>query len=149
MDRGTTVRHPQHWLMTGLFFAALAVICLGIAFKPATPMTGRFAFVLVVVAIVGFGQHAVRAGIDVDETGLTVRGFVGRPQTVAWSEVEGFEFRPYAGGGVYVAALLTDGRQLTTRGLIFKRPSARAAGEAIDTLDAWLTRWGSPGRGGP
>ena len=143
------LRNPRFWLMTALFYAFVGLVCVGIVLKPATPPAGRVAFSLVVVAIVAFGAHAFRAGIEVDDTGLTVRRLIGRRESVEWSSIDRVEFRPFRSGGVFVAPVLRDGRALTTRGLIFKRPSTAAANDAVDLLDSYLRRWGSPGRDGP
>ncbi len=136
------LRNLQFWTMTVLFYAAICVVCVGMVFGPRTPPAGRVAVGLFVLAVVAFGLHAVRAGIEVDDAGLTVRRWVGRREFAEWSAVERVEFRPFPNGGVYVAPVLHDGRALTTRGLIFKRPSNPAAGHAIDTIQWYLDRAG-------
>ncbi len=58
-----------------------------------------------------------RAGVRIDDDGITVRRYRGSAEAVSWDEVDRFEPVPNGNGGAYIAVVLKCGPRLTTQGL--------------------------------
>lgn len=112
--------------LAGLFLVFVDPLRHGALDGPLRPLLG--------LAWLGFGAIAglgARAGLIVDQEGITVRPRYGRSKHFAWDEIEEFVLRRSFGGGA-LRIRLRDGRQLRAVG--FEARSAEESTLAEDMV---------------
>ena len=124
------------FLVYTVFYGFVFLLTGGAALNPDVPLAGRLACAAIAAGIVYMGRIAWRAGVEVDEEHVTVRGWSGRNVAVPWSEVQGFALLSNGKGGAWVSVLTLDGRRLNTQGLAVNSMRSEWGHSVVAELEA-------------
>lgn len=116
-------------LLSGLVAAGFAYRGVTVANRGSWIVVG----VLIALAVAGRFVRALRSGIGVDLSGVTVRSTIGRTQRARWDEVTRFEPVPRR-DYFAVTVVCSDGRRLLSSGCLFWRWGKNPAPEKMDRM---------------
>jgi hypothetical protein len=136
-DGAMLVRTIYVWWFYAVFYGFVFLLTAGTALNSSVPAAGRLIRGAIASGIALFMLNARTAGVAVDTSQVIVKRYLGITRTVPWSEVAEFKLVPNGSfnGGVFIAVVLTDGKKLTTQGLVARSRASARAHELVSRLE--------------